>query len=102
MPLFQYRITSIRGEPEEQTQIRVNVTVERVKGEIELLRMRSGISKQKVANIDEQMIADLKTKATGRVLEILLSMWKLDCEKEEKKSVDRWRYKEIWLLDYVR
>lgn len=98
----KYRITSIRGEPEEQTQIRVNVAVERVKGEIELLRMRSGISKQKVANIDEQMIVDLKTKATGRVLEILLSMWKLDCEKEEKKSVDRWRYKEIWLLDYVR
>ena len=29
-------------------------------------------------------------------------MWKSACEKEEKKSIDRWRYKEIWQLDYVR
>lgn len=29
-------------------------------------------------------------------------MWKSECEKEEKKSLDKWRYKEIWLLDYVR
>ena len=33
---------------------------------------------------------------------MFLSMLKLDCKKEEKKSVDRWRYKEIWLLDFVR
>lgn len=67
------RLRSIREEHEEQTQIRINDAVERVNGEIKLLRMRSGISKQKVANIDEQMIADLKTKATDRVLE--MSMW---------------------------
>jgi hypothetical protein len=40
--------------------------------------------------------------ASGRVLEILQEMWKSDCEKEEKKSLKRWRYKEIWQLDYVR
>lgn len=57
----KYRITSIRGEPKEQTQSQC--CCKRVKGEIELLRMRSGSSKQKVAYIDEQMIADLKTKA---------------------------------------
>lgn len=30
-------------------------------------------------------------------------MWKTECEKEEKKSLDKckWKYKEIWLLDYV-
>lgn len=48
------------------------------------------------------MIVDLKIKVIGRVLKIFLSMWKLDCEKEEKKLVDCWWYKEIWLLDYVR
>lgn len=45
---------------------------------------------------------DLKRKASGRTLEILKNMWKSECEKEEKKSLDKWRYKEIWLLDYVR
>lgn len=29
-------------------------------------------------------------------------MWGIDKEKEENKSVHQWRYKEIWLLDYVR
>lgn len=42
---------------------------------------------------------DLKRKASGRTLEILQNMWKSDCEKDEKKSLDKWRYKEIWLLD---
>jgi hypothetical protein len=45
---------------------------------------------------------DLQARANGRILEILQDMWKTECEKEEKKSLDRWRYKEIWLLDYVR
>lgn len=45
---------------------------------------------------------DLKRKVSGRILEILKNMWKLECEKEEKKLLDKWRYKEIWFLDYVR
>lgn len=45
---------------------------------------------------------DLKRKASGRTLEILQNKWKSECEKDEKKSLDKWRYKEIWLLDYVR
>lgn len=42
---------------------------------------------------------DLKRKVSGRILEILQNMWKLDCGKDEKKSLDKWRYKEIWFLD---
>lgn len=45
---------------------------------------------------------DLKTKTSGRTLEILQNMWKSECEKDEKKSLDKWRYKEILFLDYVR
>lgn len=29
-------------------------------------------------------------------------MWKSEFKKEETKSLDKWRYKEMWLLDYVR
>lgn len=36
---------------------------------------------------------DLKRKASGRTLEILQNMWKSECEKDEKKSLDKWRYK---------
>lgn len=44
---------------------------------------------------------DLKRKISGRILEILQNMWKMECEKEEKKLLDKWKYKEIWFLDYV-
>lgn len=98
----KYRITEIPGEPEEQKNIRANMAVERVKGEIQLLRMRSENSQNKVIEIDEQMGSELKKKASGRILDILENMWKVDCEKEEKGSQDRWRMKEIWQLDYVR
>lgn len=98
----KYRITEIPGEPEEQKNIRANMAVERVKGEIQLLRMRSENSQNKVIEIDEQMGSELKKKASGRILDILENTWKADCEKEEKRSQDRWRMKEIWQLDYVR
>lgn len=61
-------------KPEEQANIKVHVAIDRAKVEKELLNMRSGISIQMIANIDEQMITNLRRKATGRFLEILLSV----------------------------
>lgn len=97
----KFRIADIRGEPENQKNIRVNVTFERVKRDIKLLRLRSQNNQHKVINADKEMDDDLKRKTSGRTLEILQNMWKTECEKEEKKSLDKWKYKEIWLLDYV-
>lgn len=82
---------NICGEPEDQKNIRVNVAIERVKGEIELLRLRSQNNQQKVINADKEMDDDLKRKAKGRTLEMLQNMWKSECEKEEKKSLVKWR-----------
>lgn len=98
----KFRIADIPGEPADQKNIRVNVAIERVKGEIGLIRLRSQNNQQKVMNADKEIHDDLKRKASGRTLEILQNIWKSECKKEEKKSLDKWRYKEIWLLDYVR
>lgn len=98
----KFRITEINGEPEDQKNVRANMAIERVKAEIQLLRMRSEKSQEKVINIDEQMIQELRKKADGKILEILENRWRSDCEKEEKRSQERYRIKEIWQLDYVR
>lgn len=82
------RKANIRGEPEDQKNIRVNVAIERVKGENELLRLRSRNNQQKVINADKEMDDDLKRKASDRTLVILQNMWKSECEKEEKISRD--------------
>ena len=57
--------------------------------------MRSEKSQEKVINIDEQMIQELRKKADGKILEILENRWRSDCEKEEKRSQERYRIKEI-------
>jgi hypothetical protein len=88
--------------PKTRKNIRANMAVERVKEEIQLLRMKSEKSQEKVIDIDEQMIQALKKKANGKILEILENRWRSDCEKEEKRSQERYRIKEIWQLDYVR
>lgn len=82
------RKANIRGEPEDQKNIRVNVAIERVKGENELLRLRSRNNQQKVINADKEMDDDLKRKASDRTLVILQNMWKSECGKEEKISRD--------------
>lgn len=82
------RKANIRGEPEDQKNIRVNVAIERVKGENELLRLRSQNNQQKVINADKEMDDDLKRKASDRTLVILQNMWKSECGKEEKISRD--------------
>lgn len=98
----KYRIKPIRGEPEDQTNIRIEVAKERVKGDIQLLRLRSNNSQKKVIDFDAQMEKEIRNNASGRVLEILLKMWESDCTKEEQKSFNKWRYKEAWLLDYAK
>ena len=51
----KYRTQPIQGEQEEQTKIRLNIAIEIVKGEIELLRMRSNNHQRKVIDMDEHM-----------------------------------------------
>ena len=98
----KFRILEIRGEPGEKKTIRSNMAIERVRGEIRLLRMRAEKSQENIFNTAEEMNKVLKYKASGRILEILENLWKLDCEREEKRSRDRWRKKETWQLHYVR
>lgn len=51
----KYRFKPIRGEPEDQTNIRIEVAKARVKGDIQLLRLRSNNSQKKVIDFDAQM-----------------------------------------------
>lgn len=70
----------IPGEPKN---IRANITVERGKEEIQLLRMKSENSQNIVIEIDQKMISERKKKAGGGILDIIENMRKTDCEKEE-------------------
>jgi hypothetical protein len=59
----KFRIREIRGEPEDQTAIRINVAIDRVKGEIALLRMRAENNQKNVLRLDEEMEQIMKKNA---------------------------------------
>lgn len=78
------------------------MAINRVNGEISLLRMRAENNQLKVLKIDEEIDQMLRQNASGFILEKLQKMWKSDCQKEEDRSFNRWRYTEAWLLDYAK
>lgn len=56
----------------------------------------------KVINADKEMNNDLKERQAVGHLKFYRTCGNRSVKREEKKSLDKWRYKEIWLLDYVR
>lgn len=50
----KFRIKPIREEPNNQTNIRIKVPKERLRGEIQLLRLRSNNSQEKVIEYDTE------------------------------------------------
>lgn len=55
-----------------------------------------------VMNANKKMNDDLKERQVVEHLKFYRTCGNRSVKKEEKKSLDKWRYKEIWLLDYVR
>lgn len=51
----KFRIKPICEEPNDQTNIRIEVAKERLRGEIQLLRLRSNKSREKVIEYDTEM-----------------------------------------------
>lgn len=51
----KFRIKPIREEPNDQTNIRIEVAKERLRGEIQLLRLRSNKSRENVIEYDTEM-----------------------------------------------
>ena len=98
----KFRIKPIKGEPSDQTDVRIEIAKKRVMGEIQLLRMRAENNQAKIITFDSEIERELNSKASGRILELLQEMWTSDCREEEQTSFQRLRYTETWLLDYER
>ena len=71
------------------------------KTEKDLFELRAQSHEEKYRRLDEEMIAIISEKATGRCREILIAMWYEDTKREEDVSAKRWKAKnEVWLKKY--
>ena len=68
------------------------------KTEKDLFELRAQSHEENYRRLDEEMIAIISEKATGRCREILIAMWYEDTKREEDVSAKRWKAKnKVWL-----
>ena len=92
---------TIEGEPITQTQRREKQVVYNYKTDTELLELRAGRHEEKCQTIDKTMEELIWQKASGQRREMIIQLWKDDCEREERTSLERWENTTlIWFKKY--
>ena len=92
----------INGEPEDQTSRRERQVLDNFRTERDLLNLRAESNRESYIRIDEEMLALISEKASGRTKEKLLEMWRNDTKQQETISIRRWDNKnKVWLEKYA-
>ena len=92
----------INGEPEDQTSRREQQVLDNFRTERDLLNLRAESNRETYIRIDEEMLALISEKASGRTKEKLLEMWRNDTKQQETISLHRWDNKnKVWLEKYA-
>ena len=92
----------INGEPEDQTSRRERQVLDNFRTERDLLNLRAESNRESYIRIDEEMLALIYEKASGRTKERLLEMWRNDTKQQETISIRRWDNKnKVWLEKYA-
>ena len=80
----------INGEPEDQTSRRERQVLDNFQTERDLLSLRAESSRESYFRIDEELLALISEKASGRTKEKLLEMCLNDTKQQETISNRRW------------
>ena len=97
----KFQMKTIEGEPITQTQRREKQVVYNYQTNIELLELRAGSHEEKCQTIDKTMEELICQKATGQRREMIAQLWKDDCEREERISLERWENTTLkWFKKY--
>ena len=97
----KFQIKTIEGEPIAQTQRREKQVVYNYQTDIELLELRARSHEEKCQTIDKTMEELICQKATRQRREIIIQLWKDDCERGERTSLERWENTTLkWLKKY--
>lgn len=93
----KFQPTPVTGESEEQKQIKQEIAVARVKGEIRLLHAQATQHRNMYMDYDKE-VETLIAEQNPEVQEALSRMWKDECTKEEQVSHSIWEKKRDWYL----
>ena len=71
----KFRHKEINGEQSEETELRKELSIERVKTEIKVLQLRSQKFEKKFSDVDENMFETINRNASGNEAEKLRDIW---------------------------
>ena len=89
----------IKNESEEETKIRKELAIEKVKTEIKLLQVRSSKYEQAFKNIDEKMILYFTNNYSNDICDAMITEWQNDCQHEEAFSISKFTETEEWFYN---
>ena len=98
----KYRIKKLRYEEKEETNIRIEMAVNRMRGEIQILKIKSTKAHDSMRDYDNAIDAEISRLSSGTLRETVMNVWYSECEQQQQVSYNRWRYSETWLLDYEK
>uniref|UniRef100_A0A0L8GWS3 Uncharacterized protein n=1 Tax=Octopus bimaculoides TaxID=37653 RepID=A0A0L8GWS3_OCTBM len=76
----KFQIKHITDEPEGQRYLREKLASEKMKTEVELLKLRAQNHEQKYTKIDDEMLFELTTHSNEQSLEHVIKLWKDECQ----------------------
>ena len=99
----KFQMKEIAGESLIQTQRREKQVIYIFKTDIELLELRARSQEEKYRSIDQEMLELVEKKTSRQRRELLKKLWKEDCEREERVSLDRWENTNLkWFDKYEK
>ena len=94
----KFRHKKINGEEENETELRQQLSIEKVKTEIKILQQRKTKFEKKFSDLDQTMLETIDENASGSVAEKLRDIWMKDCNGDIEKVNDTWQKKKEWFL----
>ena len=98
----KYLIKEIKGEPEEETKLRWDHTVNSFQTDIAIISNKYSRFRSKYENIDAQISEEISKLAKGNTADKIRELWITDISKEEEKSHKLWKPKAVFLDKYAQ
>lgn len=99
---MKYRVKSVRNELEEESQIKVNLAMQKMEAEITLLRIRIPKFKTKYDQCDKEIQNIIEQKIDGEIKDQLIDLWQKEISREAAKSKQILDKKCKWLEEYEK
>ena len=96
----KFLLKPIKNESAEEHNIRRNSVIDKFTAEIQLLKVRSERHEAKYRKVDEDMTSFLEGKFSDNIATELIYLWHEECKEEERKALEKWDSKQMWLEKY--